>query len=145
MATPTNLSAGKKFDGALKCMDLYIHYKNLNHIRKTYNEKNPLKLCGRILTAFLNVMAEDVIDTNNTFLMPSRSISMFEMLKLTGKEYQMHRSWGCFSDHDIIETHFTGAYLQFRFKKHGRFKTRRVNVSKRLSKKILKNLMDRKY
>ncbi len=144
MGTHTSPMANKRYDGALKTMDLFINCRFLKEIRK-YDKNNPLKLCGKVLTTFINIMIEDIIDNNNTFFTPTRNIAAFEIQKFTGEELKRRRNMGLYYNYDLIETHFTAANVAFRYRVKKRFKSKIITLGRAMANKLLENVKNKKY
>lgn len=145
MDTVISPLTGKCCNGPLKTFELYLDFDHLDKITSTNRNRERRKLCGQILTKFLNIAVEDVIDNKNTFFLPSRSPSMIEIYKMSKEEFQRARKNGKFLDYDLIECHFTGAIVQFRYKKKKGFRTREIHLHKRLKEKLKKNTYNRLY
>lgn len=145
MDTVISPLTGKCNGGPLKTFELYLDFDYLDEIKSRSRTLYKQKLCGEILTKLLNIAVEDVIDNKNTFFLPSRTPSMIEMYKMSREEFQKARKNGKFLDYDLIECHFTGAIVQFRYKKRRGFRTKEIHLNKRLKEKLKKNTYNRLY
>lgn len=117
---------------------------------KKLNKKDKISKVKKIFKESIKLIVQDIIDNNNTFILPSQGNKQAELHieSFRDSDFEQARKFGKFKDVDFLESLFTGnqLYLYFKSKrdKYLHHFKKPVYINKYYKDQITKNTNQRK-
>lgn len=135
---------------AFSTADLFTKWKKKLKFDKKVAEKNncPTSSFYTAVSVFnraVQLVLLDVIEKNDSFLLPVKNESYIEMYKLSKDELKLARQNGAFPELDLLRSGFSMSRIVFRYKNKSRWFKKPIYVHEKLKKLILDRVYKRFY